>query len=553
MDQRVREMIGRTAYPGLQSSLYRSRAVKTIDETQPEYAYWDSLRRCKLPGYKLGGLFAKRIERVLASWIFGEGINVTLNKDIAEQYPEESVIYTNEQLKNFIDALLDSGQDNEGDTLDLDDQSGSMLLNIFRDAAGLGDQYPVVNSDGSLSIPSPDTVEMVRDELDYRLVLAVRITTKLDKVTIVDEYRADGRTVTIRRMVNDRIVEEVEQYANLIGRIPVVHVAYGRSGNEIYGHSIHEELRPLYDQYDDVLEKMLDGAKLLGNPFLAFTGLEDVQGVHDGNKPASTQTYADMQGVETDRPLLNLDKTSIFLVGKGGDAKFVSPPVGFSDDVKASLSVLFWLLFEHIGIPESLWGGELSSARATSETQLAQFVKELKGWQKENGGWVVKLCKIWLQWRALTDPRLVVDKLSADWPAAVEKDKELLLKLVQYARDAGLLKNETALRLLELVEDAAAEVEEGQVEAQARADDEQARMEAQAAAAAKAQPQRVGEMSRKDEGGRMKDESRDPDSGAPSGPLILSLQDMHNSSFGYNEVEAQAIVAGAIRQIAGGA
>lgn len=521
--ERVREMIGRTAYPGLQSSLYRSRAVKTIDETQPEYAYWDALRRCKLPGYKLGGLFAKRIERVLASWIFGEGINITLNKDIAEQYPEEAVIYTNEQLKNFIDALLDSGQDNEGDpyrtgALDLDDQSGSMLLNIFRDAAGLGDQYPVVNSDGSLSIPSPDTVEMVRDELDYRLVMAVRITTKLDKVTIVDEYRADGRTVTIRRMVNDRIVEEVEQYANLIGRIPVVHVAYGRSGNEIYGHSIHEELRPLYDQYDDVLEKMLDGAKLLGNPFLAFTGLEDVAGVHDGNKPASTQSYSDTQGIETDRPLLNLDRNSIFLVGKGGDAKFVAPPVGFSEDVKASLSVLFWLLFEHIGIPESLWGGELSSARATSETQLAQFVKELKGWQKENGGWVVKLCKIWLQWRALTDPRLVVDKLSADWPAAVEKDKELLLKLVQYARDAGLLKNETALRLLELVEDAAAEVEEGQAEAQARADDEQARMEAQAKVTAKAQPGRVGEM----------------------------------SSNGYNEVEAQAIVAGAIRIVAGG-
>lgn len=474
--QPVAEMIGRSTVGNAQASIYRARnAVRTVDETVPDYAYWDQLRRCKLAGYKLGGLFAKRIEQVLASWIFGEGVTVTLNKDIAETYPEDAVEYTNEQLKNFIGGLLDSGQDNEGDDPDLDEQGGATLLTLYKDTLGLGDQYPIVNADGSISIPSPDTVEVVRDELDYRKVLAIRITTKLEKVTIIDEYRADGRTVTYRILRDGKIIETVETYANLIGRITVVHVAHARSGNETNGHSIHEELRPLYDQYDDVLEKMLDGAKLLGNPFLAFTGLTNLAAVIDLNQPVTQEQYVDAGGNIVDRPAMNIDRNSVFAIGEGGDAKFVAPPVGFTEDTKATLNVLFWLLFEHLGIPESVWGGELSSARATSETQLTQFVKELRGWQADNGGWVVKLCKIWLQFKALTDPRVIVDKLTAEWPAAVGEDKTILLQFLKLAHDAGLVTPETMLRLMELVDDPKDEVEKGQAEAQKRADKEQQR------------------------------------------------------------------------------
>lgn len=511
----VAEIIGRTAHPSAQASLYRARvAIKTIDETVPDYAFWDNLRRCKLPGYKMGGLFAKRVERVLAAWIFGEGVGVVLNKDIAQQYPEEAVKYTNEQLKNFIGGLLDSGQDNEGDDPDLDDQSGAILLNVFMDAAGLGDQYLIVNSDGSVSVPSPDTVEVIRDELDYRRVLAIRITTKLEKVTIIDEYRADGRTVTYRTYVDGKPRDRVESYANLIGRISCVHVAHGRSGNEIYGHSIHEELRPLYDQYDDVLEKMLDGVKILGNPFLAFTGLKDIGAVVDLNQPQGpAETYVDGNGNLQERPMMNIDRNSVFAIGEGGDAKFVAPPVGFTEDTKSALNVLFWLLFEHLGIPESLWGGELSSARATSETQLSQFVKELRGWQQENGGWVVRLCKIWLSWRALTDPQIIVDKLTAEWPAAIEEDKELLLKFITLARNNNLLTDETTLKLTELVEDAADEAKKAKEQASKRAAQDQERQ----IAMAKAMPPRgaVGEMT------------------------------------GYNTADATAIVAGAMRIVAG--
>ena len=110
-----------------------------------------------------------------------------------------------------------------------------------------------------------------------------------------------------------------------------------------------------------------------------------------------------------------------------------------------------------------------------------------------NGGWVVRLCKIWLQFRALTDPQIVVDKLSAEWPAVVEEDKELLLKFIEFAKSNGLIKDETALRLTNLVEDPEEEAQAGRAETDARTEQENAQAIAMAKAT-KPQVGAVGEM-----------------------------------------------------------
>ena len=458
--QPVREIIGRYVIGDAQTYLYRSRsAVKTIDETIPDYEFYDRLRRGQAKGYTLGGLFAKRIERIMAAWVLGGGLEVKL----AELENE----YTNQALTDFITSLLDAGQDsdNDEDVLDRDDRQASLLMCVFRDALGLGDQYIIVNADGSLSVPSPDTVTVDRDPLDYRLVLAYRVETRLDGYTIVDEYRADGRTVTVKQ--GNRIIS-TQQYQNLLGRIPVIHIGNGMSGNETYGHPIHEELRPLYDQYDDLIYKQLDGAKLLGNPLLTFAGMEDINAVINANDPAEDDTYTDKDGNTATRKQLTIDQNAVLLIGKGGSASFTSPPVGFTEDTKTALKSLFLLLLDHTGIPEFVWGNEMSSARASSDTQMEQFTKDIQGWRTDNGGWIVKLCKIWLQTKALTNPQIVVGRLMLTWPALIEDGKEIVLKQVELARKEYLLTDETALRLLDLVDDPAAEVEAAAEEAEER-------------------------------------------------------------------------------------
>lgn len=466
----VSELIGRTALPEGQITLFRSRSrVRTVDYTIPDYEFYDLLRRGKAAGYRLGGLFAKRIERIIAAWVLGDGLTIELYEGDEAAVDEERRAYTNKQLMEFVNSLLDAGHDNDEDglspTADNDDRSDSALQGVYRDALGLGDMYVIVNADGSLSMPSPDTVEVRRDDLDYRKIMAYVVTTKLAKYVITDEYRADGRTVTVSE--GNRVVA-VEEYQNLIGRIPVIHIAHARGINETNGHPIHEDLLELYDRYDDILYKQLDGAGLLGNPLLAFEGMEDITAVMNANEPATNDTYTDKDGNTATRQQLNIDKNAVLLIGKGGSAKFVAPPVGFTEDTKTALKSLFLLLLDHTGIPESVWGAEMGSARATTDTQQDQFVKEVQSWQKDAGGWIVKLCKIWLQTRALTDPRLAVGRLTIEWPPLVQEDRELRLKYVELGRRESLLTDETTLGLLELVDDPAGEVEQAQSEADAR-------------------------------------------------------------------------------------
>lgn len=475
----VAEMIGRVAPPYMQVTMSRSRwATTTIDGTIPDYEFYDKLRRGKQPGYRLGALFAKRIEHIFAVWVLGRGVAVTLAESGDPDSETDPRNYTDGKLADFLE------------------KEQAQLMVIKEDVLGLGDQYIFVNPDGTLSIPSPDTVEITRDPFDYRVILKVTITTKLPTVTIIDEYRPDGRTVTYKEIVDGKEVVTVEQYDILIGRIPMIHVANGRSANETNGHSIHEDLLKLYDQYDDVLHKQLDGAKLLGNPILAFVGMENIAAVIDANKPITDETYLDRDGNEVTRPMLNVDANSVMLIGKGGDGKFIAPPTGFTADTTQALNSLFELLQFRTGAPEFLWGAELSSARATSDTQMDQWARDVQGTQKYDEAWLLELCAIWLLYMALTDPQIIADEeLKAEWPPVIDTNQELRLKMLTFASQEGLLQAKTKLELTDLpVDNIDEEIAAGQAEAQARADQEHANAVALIQAKPTAKPGAFGEM-----------------------------------------------------------
>jgi len=442
----VSELIGRYVLGNAQSTLYKSRSyVKTYDQTRPDYEFWDKLRRCKAKGYTLSGLFCKRIENIFASWTLGQGVEITLAEAGDPDNENDPRNLTDQAIADF-----------------LEDNAGT-LLDVFRDKLGLGDQWIIVNADGSLSIPSPDSVEPEWDSLDYRRLVAVTVTTKTGSKTIEDRYTAFDRTVT----EGGRTVEETA-FQNLIGRLPVVHIPHARSANETYGHPIHEELRPLYDQYDDLVFKQLDGAKLLGNPIPVFEGMEDIGQVIDQNAPATYDTYYDKDGNETTHTQLTLDQNSVMLVGKGGSFKFAGPTVGFTEDTKSALKSLFLLLLDHTGIPEFIWGGEMSSARASTETQMDQWIRDIKARQVDNGGWLREVTEIWLATAALVDRAMVVDALAVSWPEVVPADVQVLLSKLTFAKSENLITDRTALTLLDIVPNPEKEVQEAQAEADAR-------------------------------------------------------------------------------------
>ena len=415
----VAEIIGRT------TSAYArpiAAARGSADWTRPDYAFWSRLRRGKEPGYEIGGLFAKRIAEIDAEWTLGRGVTLTTdNPDIDAQFV------------GFVRDNLDT------------------LMMWRKDASALGDAYLIVNGDGSLSAASAETVEIMTDPLDYKRVTGYRVTTRLEDATICDEYRLDGRTVTIEAKGQVQAFE----FGNPLGMLPVVHLANDREGNEIYGHPIYEGLLRLMARYDDVLQKSLDGVEVMGRPIPVAEGLSDPALAQQQNS-SRTETVYNEDGTAVQVPVVDFEDLTMLWLGEGGTFKFAAPG-SFSADSVAMLQILFYLMLEHIGIPEWAWGGAISSSKASVDAQMPAFVRYLEGRRTQIQAALLKLADVWLAVQRLTGVVAAVE-ISIEWPALEGRDDQQLMAKIKLARDQGLLTDETTLRLLELVDDPAAEV-----------------------------------------------------------------------------------------------
>lgn len=456
----VKEIVGRVA--ATVAGLY-NRAIVTLDRTRTDYKFWDNLRRGKARGYELGGLFAQPVTEIIASWVIGEGFTAALNTE----EENERVDYTNDVLSRFLRGEM------------------ARLNLLYEDGMALGDQYVIVNADNSLSIPSPEQVDQVEDDLGNKI--GFKVTTKLEKATLIDEYRLDGRTLTIKRAGQS---DEVQQYTNLIGRLPVIHFANDKGNNETNGRPIYERLLRLFRRYDDLLEKGLDGVELMGNPIPVFEGLENIDETIEANATQETETYFDAEGNVESRPVIRFDRLAALFVGKGGSFDFKSPATGFTEDMKNVLKLLFLLMLDSTRIPEFVWGGAVASSKASAEAQMPPFVMFIEGRRaklegigaddvlgREAQGGMLELIDVWLRTRRLTDPQIVVAPVSITWPELIAEDETVKLARLDFAKRNNLITDETALTQLDLVDDPAAEVEAAQEEAKEREDEFAARLD----------------------------------------------------------------------------
>lgn len=436
----VSEIIGRTTTP---FSRIPNTWRKTVDATVPEYAFWSSLARGKEPGYELGALFCKRIAEIDAEWMLGDGFTIDSdNPDVDELVAE------------FVDDELDT------------------LMTWRKDSSKLGDSYIIVNPDASLTLVSPDTAEIITDPLDYTTVIGYRFTTVLDAATVIDEYRLDGRTVTFQKMNgtrlfgSDKVIESTSiQFENLIGMIPVIHLPNDRDTNEIYGHPMYEALLTLFGRYDDVLQKTADGVEIMGRPIPVAEGLEDPEEAMRINS-THTEPVTDADGNEQEVPVVDFEDLTMLWLGTGGSFRFASPNP-FSEDSLNVLKMYFYLMSEHTGIPIWAWGVEVAGGIGgdSVSAQMPAFIRYLKGRRTQTQKAVKLLINIWLATKRLIEPVTQVDKFKVLWPELEKQNGELELKKIAQASLDGLVTKETELRLLDLVDDPAAEVKAAQEEA----------------------------------------------------------------------------------------
>ena len=473
--KRVAELIGNWT---MVKPMWPQRVLLSKDSSSPDYVFLDALRRGKAPGLEIGGLFCMPIAQTIASYAFGDGISVSLIDSVLPSGKPTAVHqdgkptaalktaavvkpakptaitgsptdYTNMQLKRMIQRYQ------------------GFLVSTTVDAYSLADQYVFVNPDCTYSVASPETVNVTYSQSDYRQVIKVTVTTKYIDSTVQDTYTDTTRTISVKYFDGRPPVEDV--YDNLIGRIPMVHFATDRGPNEVYGHTLYDAALPIMYKYDDVVFRTCDGVAMMGNPIPAFTGLDNPAETLALN--STQEQYTDQQGNTQTRNLLRFDRNLGLVIGKGGDVKLVAPPVGFTKDSLDTLNQLFLLLLNHTRIPQFIWGGAITSSKASTETQLPPFVSYIKyrrsllegigadsELHSEARGGLLELFDIWLRTFQLLNPSIVVGPLKIKWPEIDAMDSLVKIQWANFASSTGKITDEDYLDLSGMFDDPAAAV-----------------------------------------------------------------------------------------------
>ncbi len=477
--QRLQEMIGRAANP---TPRIGGQARVSVDRTQTDYAFWARLRRGQQKGYELGGLFAQPMAEIVTGWVLGPGVKIEMpSPPLAPPHLMERGIRQTAPPR----CLAERGLGGEDAINHFLARNRQLIWQWVYDSLTLGDAYLVVNPDGTLTPIPPDQVEVVTDAADWRRVLAYRITTRIETATVVDEYRLDGRTVKIKNQsppptpphrnregngLTPSLNGETREYENLIGRLPVIHLANDREANEIYGHPVYEGLLKLFAQYDEVLRKSLDGVKIMGHPIPVIEGMDDPAETLAMNSN-DAERWLDASGNWQERPVVDFGRLSMMILGKGGHFKFASPGQ-FSGDAGRLLEYLFLLMLQHAKIPEWVWGGAIASSKASVDAQRPAFTMMIEARRSRLEAALIELVRVWLATMELTSPvRRGIEfpgyatnvhwmwtgaegdpcaGLQIVWPEMVAEEQSMTLRKVDFAYSQGIIDKTEARGLLGL-------------------------------------------------------------------------------------------------------
>ena len=444
----VSELIGRQAPPLPTLSLY---SMLTRDASRPTYDFWSKFARGKEEGYRLGALFARRIVEIDSEWTLGRGFSVKTGNEA-----------TDELFEDFVTDNLD------------------IILDWRKDASKLGDSYIVVNViDGSLTLKSPDTGEIIEDDMGR--TIGYRFTDRFPTLTVVDEYFAFSRVLTLKRhsasnvgtllnpMQNLLTLQDRSDsitFPNLIAPlIPVVHLSNDKETNEVYGRPIYEGLLTLFGRYDDVLNKGLDGVEALSRPVPTITSTDP-----DGDRERNQTREEDAWNAETKRyekvGVVDFENVTMFWLKDGGTFQMVQANDFFAS-VSSALKKLFYLMLEHVGIPEWVWGGSVAGGIGgnSTQSQTPAFTRYLEGRRVTTQKALLMLCRILLAVQRLTTFFEEVLRLWIEWPEIEGQDEAMRFKWVEWADKTGKLDDVTALTLADLVENPAEVVEKAHAEA----------------------------------------------------------------------------------------
>lgn len=433
----VMTRVVRSAFtPRLRSSWWKP----TNDWGRSDYEFWRSAYYCRARGLEIGGLFLRPLVSKISSWTLGRPPNFKLESEVSR------------------DALDNWWQTHH-----------PQVLKAFRQALKQGDSFLVVNSDLTVTLIRPDAVDPIVADDDYTNIIGWRVwqvlqhPERFDRMSIIDEYYADRR---IHRVERNGVPIEETVFPNLIGRLPIIHIANQTDEGETFGHAEAEALIEVLHRYGEIFEAAIEGNKRQGRPTPVLT-FEDVTALNrfwTDNASESRQTLPD--GTTERTRHLDVDLSDLLTVA-GAEFNYASPGA-FAEDTEKLLGLMFYLILEHTEIPEFIFGNAIASSKASADVQMPVFEKFIEERRGQVGEWLLELAQIVLGYLSLIEPGVTVEEPSLQWNKLTQ-DGRLTLDTITWGLSEGLLDRRTALMLAPVeVEDIDAVLDTAQGEKEER-------------------------------------------------------------------------------------
>ena len=387
-----------------------------------DYKFWTRAYYCKVAGLEVSGLFIRPIVHKIPAWVLGS---------------LPTFLYSSKTVKRKIEDWFAVHHED--------------ILRAYEGSLKHGDAFFVINPDLSITTIPPDCVDPIVDEKNYGLRVGWRIRQVFPhpddgarKMIVTDSYYVDRRVHT-EEFSEGRITTRV--FPNLIGIIPVVHVPNHPGEGEQFGHPECEGLLDLFHRYGQILEASVEGNILQGRPtpVIAFNTVQDLNAFWKryGSKNATKLPDGSVREAES----ISIDMSDVLTLS-GASFSYESPG-SFAQDAEKILGLLFYLILEHLEIPEFVLGNAIEGSKASAETQMPVFEVFIGARQKSCTPWLLYVAKVIGAYLSVVEITEDYKEPQLQWNKLTQNGR-MVMDAVAWAFGESLLDEETALTLLPL-------------------------------------------------------------------------------------------------------
>lgn len=428
---------------------------KQIDYTRNDYDLYRSIYYGVSIGGKAkdmqgGSMFAKPIVNSSAGFILGQNFSVSISED--------KFADTQQSLNDWVD------------------QNQSLILSYVIHGLRDGDSYIYIDEYGNAEELDANTVTAVLDPMtgdiigydveekytlsapgaqDKKMLVVKNYRTNSVKYTQYEDNQTSTDKLTGGKVIYNKVytvdgaINPVENQIfykeQLVERpLPVIHFANDVEPRQIYGNS--ELLNCLIGirNYTAVLSNATKGVINNSNPIPVLTGVKNAEAVARQSNTGETE--------DRDKVSWN-PETILFLENPEAKAEYIQAN-GFMDDTGKLLEYYFMLIVEGSETPEFVFGNAVNSSRASVSEQMPVVVQKAIRKRAQLLKPFTQLLESYIDRRIRMSDTVYLPlknseyTLDIEFPDIVDEDKNLTLSTVQFLTQAGIISDETALKLL---------------------------------------------------------------------------------------------------------